>query len=197
MLKKLLSTLVCLPFAFACFSAQLTATLQSGDQVTPFYGENAFVEAYEAAVDGDIITLSPGEFSSPIDITKSVTIIGTYAFSEKPSEATMVKGFNVYADNVRIEGIRFIYYSFGIFATDHLTFSSCYIPKLEDMATDSNIYHTNTMLVDCLIYECSAMEYSQNMVFRNCCINYFTDINDKTNVALIEKCNIPLWLFYT
>ncbi|MDE6336179.1 MAG: hypothetical protein K2J63_07900 [Muribaculaceae bacterium] len=189
MLKKLLSTLVCLPFAFACFSAQLTATLQSGDQVTPFYGENAFVEAYEAAVDGDIITLSPGEFKST-DIKKSLTVIGAYAFTNDLSEATNLFNANVYADNVSIEGVR-IREKVRIYHVDHLSISRCYIPLIEDKGGE---YHTNTILTDCHVASFYALPLAQNMVLRNCCVNRFYSVNEKSNIILIENCNIPLWL---
>ena len=52
-----------------------TATLQHGNEVTVFRMANAFVEAYNAAVDGDIITLSEGSFNSTV-INKSITIYG-------------------------------------------------------------------------------------------------------------------------
>lgn len=52
-----------------------TATLQHGDEVTVFKMGNALVEAYNAAVDGDVITLSEGTFNA-ITINKSITIYG-------------------------------------------------------------------------------------------------------------------------
>ena len=51
------------------------ATLQHGEDISVFYGNNAFVEAHTAAVDGDIITLSSGNFIKT-DITKAITLRG-------------------------------------------------------------------------------------------------------------------------
>ena len=51
------------------------ATLQHGDDVSAFYGQNAFVEAHSAAQTGDIITLSSGTFV-PTTITKAITLRG-------------------------------------------------------------------------------------------------------------------------
>ena len=51
------------------------ATLQHGDDVSVYYGTNAFVEAHTAAQTGDIITLSSGTFV-PCDITKAITLRG-------------------------------------------------------------------------------------------------------------------------
>ena len=56
----------------------LTATLQHGDNVTVFTTQTAFANAYAAAVDGDVITLSPGQFNAT-NLTKSVNIYGTKA----------------------------------------------------------------------------------------------------------------------
>ena len=65
-----------------------TATLQHGDQVTVFKTMNALIEAYNAAVDGDVITLSEGTFNS-VTISKSITIYGA-GFEDCDSTATRV-----------------------------------------------------------------------------------------------------------
>ena len=52
-----------------------TATLQHGDEVTVFRMANALSEAYNAAVDGDVITLSEGTFNA-VHISKAITIYG-------------------------------------------------------------------------------------------------------------------------
>ena len=51
------------------------ATLQHGDDVSVFYGQNAFVDAHNAAQTGDVITLSSGTFT-PTDITKAIILRG-------------------------------------------------------------------------------------------------------------------------
>ncbi len=62
-------------------TAQITdaqmATLQHGDKTTVFLGNNAFVDAYNAAADSaDVITLSAGEFNVPGVISKSISVYG-------------------------------------------------------------------------------------------------------------------------
>lgn len=57
------------------FAQTQLATLQHGDDLSVFYGTNAFVEAHTAAVGGDIITLSGGSFI-PCTITKGITLRG-------------------------------------------------------------------------------------------------------------------------
>lgn len=193
MLKKLLLALICLPVAFAGFSAQLTATLQSGDKVTPFYGASSFVDAYNAAIDGDVITLSPGLFTDT-EIQKSITVIGTYAFSTDDSKTTRFSSLTVSADNVTLEGLRFTG-TLLIKGADQLTISRCYIPILSEAEKTDHKYHDNTIITDCLVDKFNAMALSKNAVLRNCCINYFSNTNKSANIALIENCNIPLFAF--
>lgn len=53
----------------------LVATLSHGKDISTYYGTNAFVEAYNAAEEGDCITLSSGEFEGCM-IEKALTIRG-------------------------------------------------------------------------------------------------------------------------
>lgn len=190
MFKKLLLALICLPVALAGFSAQLTATLQSGDKVTPFYGASSFVDAYNAAIDGDVINLSPGLFTSA-EIQKSITVIGTYAFSTDDSKTTRFSSLTVSVDNVTLEGLRFTS-ELTIKGADQLTISRCYIPALSEAEKTDHKYHDNTIITDCLVQDFKAMALSKNAVLRNCSIRYFSNMNEAANLALIENCNISL-----
>lgn len=194
MLRKLLAVLICLPLALATYAAQLTATLQSGDNVRAFYGDSALVKAYDAAIDGDIITLSPGVFITK-DIEKSITVIGAFAFSDDASQATLISLQTVKADNITLEGVRFTN-TLTMAACDNLTINRCYIKTAQDIENGEKKYHNNTIVTDCLIANCSAMSLSKNAIFRNCCINYFDDCNEAANPALIENCNIPRFARY-
>lgn len=197
MAKRILWALICLVFTLTGYASQLTATLQSGDKLTPFYGSNAFVDAYNAAVDGDIITLSPGQFNSTT-IAKSITIIGTYGFGDDTSKATRLGSTGVTtvitADNVTIEGVRASY--FNIKGADNLTISRSEITYLDDEANGEKKYHDNTIVTDCMIARYRAMSLSKNTVLRNCAIDYFDDINESANLALIEDCNINQFARY-
>ena len=194
MLKKLLLALICLPAALAGFSAQLTATLQSGDKVTPFYGESSFVDAYNAAIDGGVITLSPGLFTSA-EIQKSITVIGTYAFNTDDSKTTRFSSLTVSADNVTLEGLRFTG-TLLIKGADQLTVSRCYIPTLGEIEKTEHKYHDNTIITDCLVQNFEAMSLSKNAVIRNCSIRYFSNMNETANLALVENCNVALFKRY-
>lgn len=74
-MKKIAFLLFLLSTPFFLFAQNLIATLQHGDDISAFYGSNAFIQAHEAAYSGDIITLSSGTFNL-CDITKGITIRG-------------------------------------------------------------------------------------------------------------------------
>lgn len=195
MFKRIISALVCLLFTVCGFAAKLTATLQSGDKITPFYGDNAFVDAYNAAVNGDVITLSPGAFKAT-NIEKSITVIGAYAFSEDLSKTTQFSSpVSISGDNVTLEGVRFVY-TLMIEGTDNLIVNRCWIDYLNATQKEGHKYHNNTILTDCYIDDNFAMPLSQNMVLRNCSVNHFNEMNEIGNPALIENCNVTLFAYH-
>lgn len=69
----LLMTMMCSCVMFA--QGTQTAILHHGDEFKSFYSEKALIEAMASAENGDVITLSPGQFTA-CDITKAVTIKG-------------------------------------------------------------------------------------------------------------------------
>lgn len=76
-MKKLFFLLCAILFAVSAQAqtAQV-ATLSHEGKITTYYSGNALKDAVNAAVDGDIITLSSGTFSSPSKIEKNLTIRG-------------------------------------------------------------------------------------------------------------------------
>lgn len=86
------------------------ATLQHNDTITGvFYGQNAFSSAYNAAVSGDVITLSSGTFNA-VNIYKSITIRGAGCVLDTVTNVlpTIISNsFNIYASNLTFEGIWF------------------------------------------------------------------------------------------
>ena len=80
-MKKIVFLCLTLMAATVGFAQQQLATLNHNDSITVYYGASALQQAHAAAVNGDIITLSPGAFSA-VDITKAVTIRGTGAWSD-------------------------------------------------------------------------------------------------------------------
>lgn len=86
-MKKLFLLLtVVMAFAFSAKAhVSSVATLSHEGKVVVFYSANALKEAYEAAVNGDVITLSAGSFESPGEIKKNITIRGAGMMYEDDS----------------------------------------------------------------------------------------------------------------
>ena len=110
-MKKILFAMTvllgCTTMSFA--QTSFIATLQHEGEFSHFYGGGALSSAYNAAVDGDIITLSPGTFSSPGTFDKGVTLRG--AGVESP-EQTYISGSITFCSTIStrvttVEGIRF------------------------------------------------------------------------------------------
>lgn len=108
LMKKNLFFFAALLCSFNVANAQVNfiATLQHGNTTTQYYGGGAFVSAYNTAEDGDVITLSPGTFSSPGNFTKGITLRGagidaaqktfisgeTHFYSDDAAKTTTVEG---------------------------------------------------------------------------------------------------------
>ena len=109
-MKKLFLILTSV-FVSAYTMAQDTfvATLEHNGEYTNFYNNTALTAAYEAAEDGDVITLSSGTFTCP-NITKGVTIRGIGLAQLEQNKKTYIStAFDVYAQDasrtVNLEGL--------------------------------------------------------------------------------------------
>ena len=100
-MKKILSSLIALCFfAFAQAQAPIAMLSHSGLH-TPYYGTDALVDAYAAAQNGDIITLSPGVFNA-CEIRKSITIRGAGMMTDSVAgtlRTTINGNFKLHNDN--------------------------------------------------------------------------------------------------
>lgn len=111
-MKRIISAIAAIFCCVAMSVAQTNfiATLQHDGNFRHFYGQDALTAAYAAAVDGDIITLSPGTFTWSGDFTKGITLRGngmdaaekTYIsgevsmYSEGGDKKTVIEGIHFY-----------------------------------------------------------------------------------------------------
>lgn len=94
---------------YAMAQDTFVATLEHNGEYTNFYNNTALTAAYNAAEDGDVITLSSGTFVCP-NITKGVTIRGVGLSQLEEYKKTFISSdFDVYAQNasstVNLEGL--------------------------------------------------------------------------------------------
>ena len=127
-------------------SQQVSAILQTGDQTTVYYGVDALKSAYNAAAQtGSVITLTSGQFNSPTNIKKSVSIYGV-GFEDGLTEGmqkTTINGWiGFYADedgnivkNARIEGV-YVNSNIHVNHSENLTIAKCQFGQLNIDGTD-------------------------------------------------------------
>lgn len=115
-MKKALLVLFVTFFATMSFAQQQLATLNHNGNITVYYGQTALLQAHNAAVNGDIITLSPGLFEIST-ITKAITIRGAGMFQNsslgvEPTYLNISTKLNIPSDTnhyLVIEGVHFRY----------------------------------------------------------------------------------------
>lgn len=174
----------------------LTATLQQGDVMTPFYGVNAFKEACAAAKDGAVITLSAGKFNNVNDIDKSVRIVGNFGLNLTSTECTILSSTTISSDNVTIDGIYF---------TGNVTLGNIQNFKIvhswiEGILTysSSSSWHTNSIVDQCVIKADAAIKQGKNYTIKNSTIGKFCALNSSDNLAYISNCTIyTLYRYWT
>ncbi len=187
-MRKILLSFIALVGVCLHASAQgMTATLQSGDNLSVFYGVGAFKNAYAEAKDGDQITLSAGTFDAPEEnITKSVRITGIGAF--EVSANTSFSSLTVSGSDIRIEGIKFqsrLYVS----GSRNLIVKRCWVTNL-----DANSNFQSALFMEDVFNNVNCLKYALGFTFANCTIGYFKgDQNQEANVGAVTNCV----LYYT
>lgn len=179
-----LFTLICA----SCFADGLTATLQKGEYMKPFYGVDAFKNALAEAEDSCVITLSPGLFNTVDSIKHSVTVRGTYGFDPSKSDATILSSLGLYANNITIEGVH-ISGSLTIGNVSDTYIKRCYVRG----TLFSSVEHTNTLVDQCAITKDDAIQKGKNYCLKNTTIGSFGTLNTKENPAYISNCVV--WNF--
>ena len=169
------------------FADGLTATLQQGERMTPFYGVDAFKQAYAAADSGAVITLSAGTFNNVDTIAKSIKIIGNYAFDASSPETTILASAIIAANKVTIDGIYFSG-SVTLGNIEDCKIVHSWMNNLNYSSTSA--WHTNTIVDQCVIKNETAIKQGRNYTIKNSTINKFGAYNTSDNIAYITNCVI-------
>lgn len=188
-MKKSILLLVSYMLIFLDIQADgLTATLQQGDTMTPFYGVDAFRQAYSAADSGAVITLSSGSFNTVSSVGKSITIIGAYGMDATDNKTTFLSNLTISANDVKVEGL-YISGNLSIGSVKNSHIKRCWI----ESSLESTGTHTNTLVDQCFVRYESAISQGKNYCLKNCTIGGFYGQNSTSNVAYITNCNIYYW----
>lgn len=172
-MKKLFLSLVALVVAAMSYAQNtLVATLTHGDEISMFYGVDAFKNAHAKAADGDVINLSGGRFNAT-NITKGITIRGTGTKDANKTYIINAVGINVpttAAQRLNIEGCYFT----G--RVDAVNIDNAYFLKNEIPTFRICGPVTNTTFVNCRLGANTQVEgfyYSSNSLTSIQCINCF------------------------
>lgn len=180
----------CITMAQAQKTDVMTATLQHGDDVTVFTTQTAFANAYAAAVDGDVITLSPGTFNAT-NLTKSVNIYGS-GFEENETDGTGISTINgsitigvtnETLSDIHIEGVK-INGNLTNNASSPLQdiyFKKCYIGN-----TSINSEITNVTFCNCVMGSITGVYniMANNLLITNCHFGIITTFQPGSTVLI-------------
>lgn len=187
-MKKLFFSLVAAMMAAMATYAQdvYVATLNHEGTISTFYGGSALTDAHDAAVDGDIITLSPGDFAIGkqqgtggvyIKISKAITIRGAGMMNdtEDGNAATTVSGDTyITGEGMTIEGINFTQVTLN--SVKNATFRKCKLKR----GNRGYYIMTNTNFYDCIFTGFGTQNTCNNVVYNNCYINQTYTIYNST-----------------
>ena len=181
MKKYFLSLVVAMMVATASFAQNtLVATLTHGETVAMYYGTNALRDAYNAAVSGDVINLSGGNFQS-VDIYKAIALRGTGIDVAVPSRIMGNFKINIPTDDINrlsIEGIR-CDNNMALGGTfENPYFMKCAFKTISFPNTETFIAAIkNAMFIDCKFYSgnnsISSVSGPSSVQFINCYVDAF------------------------
>ena len=192
---SLIMMLVASVFTGKVFAQSSTlATLNHEGTISTFYGTSALKDAYNAAVDGDVITLASGSYSA-IDLTKAVSICGAGMGlgDAKNIEPTILLGdfyLKLPSDNTTRFTIEGIYHNGEIRynTCQNAMFLKC---RLNTITYGSNYKLENLSFVHCRIAHKFILMANCSVSLINCIVNepqcfnnQVTAIFDFTNCVL-------------
>lgn len=196
-MKKLFLSLVAVMIAATSTFAQssMLATLSHEGQISTYYGSMALREAYDAADNGDVITLSSGSFNA-VDIKKGLTIrgAGMEVDTISHSEPTILTGdFTIQipdsvSKRLTIEGI---YSNNNIFYGGTLRNATFMKSRMKEIT--SNSYASalpNATFIHCRIAERIRLGNNSSASFLNCIISNPSCGNDKSSNFNCTNCVI-------
>ena len=160
------------------FAQTQLATLQHGDDLSVFYGTNAFVEAHTAAVGGDIITLSGGTFI-PTTITKGITLRGAGCTTDTvvntaPTIFSSDIALDV-ADSVNFLNVEGILFNCDVrfIKLDNPQFTRCYMNDWRYYSSGSNSCR-NAQFVNCIVKRFENQQCTSTMLINSVVNGYYS-----------------------
>lgn len=189
-MKKILLSFVAFVFATVCLAqGSLLATLSHEGEISAYYGASALKAALTAAADGDVITLSSGQFTA-VNITKAITLRGAGMSISKDStnthESTIIQGnFQInLADSLQGRIIME-----GLYVNGNVTYvgtlkNAQFLKCRFNGLGYSNGKITNTSFIHCRFADFCYIAANSNASFINCVVNGIEQTNTTSNIEM-------------
>ena len=202
------AALLCCVSSFA--QMNFVATLQHNDSISHYYGQEALNQAYTAAMDGDIITLSDGTFfadwAMETIMCKSLTIRGTagtggYTLIRHRNSnynsiyiATRNKSLTTRFEGVCLLGRTYVINEDAQFEKGKIEFIKCRISELYANATgtpntESPMVYVYNCIVDLFAFD-NPLSYPKYNVVNSYVCNPRSRSDIGNNISIFEHCLI-------
>ena len=189
MKKVFFSMIVAMMTATMSFAQNtLVAVLSHNTEVQMFYGSSALVKAVEAAVSGDVITLSKGTFER-CNISKGITIRGIGAegdfVTQIDGRTSDVININISQDDTNpfsIEGIM-TSAKCNLYGSGTIFFAKSNINSIVFNSASS----LKMKMVNCNVSTLT-LSGSSNLKLSNCIVNNLTNASNTTSKADVFNC---------
>lgn len=191
----LLFVSIFITFSAAAQSSQIATLLHDGT-LTNYYSSNGLVEAYEAATDGDVITLSSGMFRST-DIKKNITIrgagMGLTAFGDNEAPTIITGRFEINClpsdiYTLSLEGIMHNE-TITLVQADGMMISKCQMATVYGAIADSKRWKGITF-VNCVISDLTPPNDCSMTLISSVVSGEFSTRNNDNFSANIANCDI-------
>lgn len=161
----LICTILC---ANVLMAQRELATLKHNESISIYYGPDAFISAYNAAVNGDVITLSDGIFNAPVSVSKGITLRGNGACGDTSRNARCTYFLDNFSVNNLGDSLQFsaegIYFkNFYTSASYNIKLTRCYIYS----CSGSNCNCRGFQAVNCVMPAYSGSSSHRN-IYTNC-----------------------------
>ncbi len=200
MMKKIIITTLLISIFALTAVAQHNVILQSNGETTIFSTSDAYIDAYNAAENGDTIYLPGIQYNSPAEITKSITVFGTgyHPDNTEATGRTRISGFR-FRDGSSGSHFEGMYVSGTIeFAGDlieDVTLKRLHVNgdiEFNRISSDPCTECTNITIRECVFRDFNGIysDITNLNLFNNISerINYIDNSNDGiTNIALIAN----------
>lgn len=177
-MKRISLLLVLFCVSLVTLAQNQVATLQHNDSITGvYYGAEALLQAYLAADNGDVITLSSGTFNPPayFNSDKSITVHGAGCAFDTVTNVLPT----IITDNVKVQG-------------DNYTFEGIHFSGKIDFGDYSPFGRSNHKYIKCYIneYDNHGGTNLYSFEFCNCIVKQFhlNHLNGLSIINSVMKC---------